>query len=103
MNTMDMPSRFCRSARSSRIFACTVRQRRGGLVGDQHVRVVGERHGDHHPLALAAGQFVRIGVDAPGRVRMRTSSRQLDGALARVASAQAPWTVSGRASWSPIL
>ena len=31
------------------------------LVGDQDVRIVGERHGDHHALALAARQFVRIG------------------------------------------
>ena len=39
------------------------------LVGDQHVGVVGERHGDHHALALAAGHLVRIGVDAALRIR----------------------------------
>ena len=31
------------------------------LVGDDHSRFVGDRHRDHHPLPLAAGQFVRIG------------------------------------------
>ena len=30
------------------------------LVGDQQLGVVGQRHRDHHPLALAAGQLVRI-------------------------------------------
>ncbi|MDT4844099.1 hypothetical protein FQZ97_780420 [compost metagenome] len=29
-------------------------QRGRGLVGDQHVRLQRQRHGDHHPLALAA-------------------------------------------------
>ena len=38
----------------------------GRFVGDQQIGVVGQRHGDHHPLALAAGQFVRQGVQAPG-------------------------------------
>ena len=35
-------------------------ERGGRLVGDQHVGAVGERHGDHHALALAAGELVRI-------------------------------------------
>ncbi len=38
-------------------------ERGGGLVGDQQVGLVGERHGDHHPLALAAGELVRKGVE----------------------------------------
>ena len=33
------------------------------LVGDQEVGAIGERHGDHHPLALAAGELVRIGAE----------------------------------------
>ncbi len=33
----------------------------GRLVGDQHVGAVGERHRDHHPLALAAGELVGVG------------------------------------------
>ena len=32
----------------------------GRLVGDQDFRLVGQRHGDHHPLALAAGQLMGI-------------------------------------------
>ena len=44
-------------------------QRRGGLVGDQHGRVERHGHGDHHPLAHAAGEFVGERVGAPRRVR----------------------------------
>ena len=36
-------------------------ERRRRLVGDQQVRPAGQRDGDHHPLALAAGQLVRVG------------------------------------------
>jgi hypothetical protein len=32
---------------------------RGRLVGDEQVRLVGERHGDHDALALPAGELVR--------------------------------------------
>ncbi len=35
-------------------------QRRGGLVGDEQFRIAGERNGNHHPLAHAAGKLVRI-------------------------------------------
>ena len=38
-------------------------ERGGRLVGDQQVGLVGERHGDHHPLALAARELVRVGVE----------------------------------------
>jgi hypothetical protein len=34
-------------------------ERRRRLVGDQHLGAAGQRHGDHHPLAHAAGQLVR--------------------------------------------
>ena len=33
-------------------------QRGGGFVGDQQFRLAGQGHGDHHPLALAAGQLM---------------------------------------------
>jgi hypothetical protein len=33
----------------------------GGLVGDEEIGLVGKRHGDHHALALAAGELMRIG------------------------------------------
>ena len=35
-------------------------ERGGRLVGDQQIGLVGERHRDHDPLALAAGQLMRI-------------------------------------------
>ena len=66
-------------------------ERRGRLVGDQQVGLVGERHGDHHALALAAGELMRVGVRAaaPGR-----RGRPCAAARAR---ARAPW--HRRAPW----
>ncbi len=40
----------------------------GRFVGDEQVRLVGERHGDHDALALAAGELVRIGVEPAGGI-----------------------------------
>ena len=40
-------------------------ERGGRLVGDQQVGLVGERHGDHHPLPLPAGKLMRIGLEPP--------------------------------------
>ena len=37
------------------------------LVRDQQIRLIGERHGDHHALTLAAGHLVRIGARAGSR------------------------------------
>ena len=60
-----MPSRRCRSAQQRQDLRLDRDVERGGrLVGDQQVGLVGERHGDHHALALAAGELVRIGVEA---------------------------------------
>ena len=36
----------------------------GRLVGDQEVGAVGERHGDHDALALAAGELMRVGAES---------------------------------------
>ena len=36
-------------------------ERGGRFVGDQQLRAAGERHRDHHALAQAAGELVRIG------------------------------------------
>ncbi len=41
-------------------------ERRGRLVGDQQVGLAGQRHGDHHALAHAAGHLVRVFVEAAG-------------------------------------
>jgi len=51
-------------------------ERGGRLIGDQQVRLVGERHGDHHPLPLAARELMRIGVEAPFGSSMPTLSRR---------------------------
>ncbi len=40
-------------------------ERRRGLVGDQQLGLVGQSHRDHRPLAHAAGELVRVGVDTP--------------------------------------
>ena len=44
-------------------------ERRRRLVRDQEVGLVGERHRDHHPLALAARELVRIRVEPRARPR----------------------------------
>jgi hypothetical protein len=43
-------------------------QRGGGFVRDQKLRPVGQRHRDHHPLALPPGKLVRIGTKAAFRL-----------------------------------
>jgi hypothetical protein len=53
-------------------------ERGSRLVGDHHVGTVGERHRDHHPLPLAAGQLVRILVHAALGVRDAYLRQQLD-------------------------
>ncbi len=50
---------------SCRICAWMSIQRRGWLIGYQHRRPTGERHGDHHPLAHAAGE---AGADSAGHL-----------------------------------
>ena len=59
-------------------------ERGGRLVGDQDFGLAGERHRDHHALAHAAGELVRIFVDAPVRAPgMRTARSISIGARAR--------------------
>jgi hypothetical protein len=48
------------------------------LVGDQHLRVVDERHRDHHPLSHAARELVRVVVDSPLRIRDADQPEQLE-------------------------
>ena len=43
-------------------------QRGGRFIGDQQFRLVGQRHGDHHPLPLSARQLMRIGFQALQRL-----------------------------------
>ena len=58
-------------------------ERGGRLVGDDQFRFGADGERDHDALAHAAGEFVRIGVDAffgRGNADFR---QQIDGALAR--------------------
>src|SRR4051794_27542517 len=55
----------------------------GRLVGDQEVRLVRERHRDHHALTLSAGELVRIARQPPFGIRDAAQAEQLDNALAR--------------------
>ena len=65
-------------------------ERGGRLVGDQQRGPAGERHGDHHPLAQAARQLVRILREAPlGRA-------DADHAAAARARPRAPRLAPGR-------
>ena len=66
MNSMLMPSRgadFRQQRQDLRLHRDV--ERRGRLVRDQQIRLVGERHRDHDALALAAGQLMRIALQ-PG-------------------------------------
>ncbi len=56
---------------------------RGRLVGDQQLGLVGQRHGDHHPLALAAGQFVGQSLEAFVRFGNAHQFEQFQGATGR--------------------
>ena len=61
MNSIAMPSRVCSSFKQLEDLRLHGDVERGGrLVGDQQVGLIGERHRDHHALALAAGELVRI-------------------------------------------
>ena len=54
------------------------------LVGDQQLGVVDQRHRDHHALAHAARELVRVGVDAPARLGDADEPEHLDRAVARL-------------------
>ena len=56
------------------------------LVGHDQARLGAERQRDHHALAHAAGELVRIVVDALLRGRDADLLQQVDGALARLAA-----------------
>ena len=53
-------------------------ERRRRLVGDQEIGPIGERHRDHHPLALPAGELVRIGAEPLGGVDDADLGQKLD-------------------------
>ena len=85
----------CRSARAGRGGVQDLGldgdvERGGGLVGDQQVGLVGERHGDHHALALAARELVRVGARGAARPRGRPTSRSSSSVRAPCARAAQP-------------
>ena len=59
------------------------------LVGDQELRLAGERHRDHRALAHAAGELMRVVGHAVARRRDPDLVEQLDRARLRVLLAQA--------------
>ena len=90
MNSIDMPFFAFSPASSSRICACTVTS--SAVVGSSAIsssRLVGERHGDHHALALAAGELVRIGAEPLLRLADADLVEQLQRARARLPLAHA--------------
>ena len=77
--------------RTRRIWAWVVTS--SAVVGSSAIsssRLVGDRDRDHHPLAHAAGELVRVLVEPGARRRaIPTSLQQLDGAAARGRPAEA--------------
>ncbi len=77
------------------------------LVGDEHARVVRDRHRDHRALAHAARELVRVLVDTALGVRDADELEQLDRALPRRAvgscrrCARSPPRRSGRRPSAP--
>ena len=73
-------------------------ERGGGLVGDQQIGLVGERHGDHHALALAARELVRIGVEPLLGLRQPDQAQQLQHPRARGRAASGALCTSSTSS-----
>ena len=53
-------------------------ERGGRLIGDQQCRLIGKPHRQHHPLAHAAGELMRIRPNCPIRRRHPHPSQQFD-------------------------
>ena len=53
----------------------------GGLVGDEELRLAGERHGDHDPLAQAARELVGVGVESLAGTGHVDEREDLEGAF----------------------
>ena len=62
-------------------------ERGGRLVGDEQRGVVGERHGEHRPLAHPAGELVRVLVGPGGGVRDADQVEERDDPLGRLGRA----------------
>ena len=80
INSTAMP--FCRCSAVQQIEDLAAQrdiQRRGGLVGQQQLRLAGQRHGNHGALALAARELVRKRLCAPLRLGDAGFRQQVDG------------------------
>ena len=89
MKRSDMPSRFwmsCKQREDLRLHGDV--ERRGRLVGDQQIGLVGERHGDHDALALAAGKLMRIALEPALRIGNADLAEHLEGPRARRCSGE---------------
>ncbi len=78
-------------------------ERGGWLVGEEELRVAGKRHGDHHALAHAAGELVRVVVEAVAGFRDADHLEQLRRTLGA-----AEWSIfrcssSASVSWRPMV
>ena len=85
ISTTAVSSSLCRRSISSRICACTVTS--SAVVGSSAISSLGsliERHRDHHALAHAARELVRVAVDAPARIGDPDQAEHLDRAVARL-------------------
>ena len=61
----------------------------GRLVGDEQRRIAGERDGDHHALAHAAGELARIGAGAELGLGDADRGERHDDGFAEARAAQA--------------
>ena len=59
-----------------------------GSSAIKEIRLVGERHGDHHPLALAARELVRVGVEALLGLLQLDEVQKLEGPSSRLGPVQ---------------
>ena len=103
MSTIAIPRSRCRRAQQLedlRLHRDVERGRR--LVGDQQLRVVDERHRDHHALAHAAGELVRVAARARRGVGDADEVEQLERALAAPAACVTSRCArTASTSWSP--
>ena len=84
------PKSSCSRLSSARICAWVDVERRRRLVGDDQVRVVDERHRDHHPLAHAARELMGIVVDPPLGARDADRLEHLARAFVRLLAREVP-------------
>ena len=85
IRTTAVPRSFWRSLIRPRICACVVTSR--AVVGSSAISsdgLVDQRHRDHHALPHAAGELVRVVVDAPAGARDADLLEPGDRQLARL-------------------